>query len=145
MAFCSHCGSPVAGNFCGTCGRPLETPAAGPGQPPEPGGEIADNLASTLTYLPAAGLVISIVFLATAPYNQKKRVRFDAWQSVFLHAAWILVVALTNALFAWHWAYPLDRWLHLAWVILLVFLMWKAYQNEKVVLPLVGPLADKQA
>jgi len=149
MAFCAHCGSPVSGNFCGTCGKSIETPSpgppAGPSQPPAEAGEMAENLACTLAYIPCAGLVIGIIFLAVAPYNQKKKVRFDAWQSVLLHLAWIVAVTIVNVLFPWHVANRLDPLLHLAWVILLVFLMWKAYQNEKVVLPLIGPLADKQA
>ena len=150
MAFCAHCGSPVSGNFCGTCGKPVATPAPGgqTGQAPQPapaGAEMADNLACTLAYIPCAGLVISIIFLAVAPYNQKKRVRFDAWQSILLHLAWIVAVMVINAVLPWYIWYRLDQLLHLAMVILLVFLMWKAYQNEKVVLPVIGPLAGKQA
>jgi uncharacterized membrane protein len=30
-------------------------------------------------------------------------------------------------------------------LLLWLFMMWKTYQNEKVVLPIVGPLAEKQA
>ena len=152
MAFCSHCGSSVSGNFCGACGKPLETPAGGPApappagpSPASAGGEIADNLACTLAYIPGAGLIIAIIFLVVAPYNQKKRIRFDAWQSILVHAAWMVAVGIFNALLPWYTAYRLGQLLHLAMVILLVFLMWKAYQNEKVVLPLAGPFAGKQA
>jgi uncharacterized membrane protein len=149
MAFCSHCGSPVSGNFCGSCGKPVEPPAAGQPQAPTPPtaavGELADNLASALCYIPAAGLLISIVFLVVAPYSQKKRIRFDAFQSIGVHVAWAVAAIIINALLPWHVAYRLDQLLHLACVILLVFMMWKAYQNEKVVLPVIGPIADKQA
>ena len=150
MAFCAHCGSPISGNFCGTCGKPVGGPPAGDqpgGPPPSPptGGEMVDNLACTLAYIPGAGLVIAIIFLVVAPYNQKKRIRFDAWQSIMLHIAWVVAVTLLHALLPWHVSYRLDQLLHLAMVILLVFLMWKAYQNQKIVLPVVGPLADKQA
>jgi uncharacterized membrane protein len=106
---------------------------------------MADNLACTLAYIPGAGLIIAIIFLVVAPYSQKKRIRFDAWQSILVHAAWMVAVGVFNALLPWHVAYRLDRLLHLAMVILLVFLMWKAYQNERIVLPLAGPFADKQA
>ncbi len=149
MAFCSNCGSPVSGSFCGKCGRSVEPPPAGPpGQPPQPppaSGELADNLACALAYIPGAGLVIAIVFLAVAPYNQKKSIRFDAWQSILLHVVWIVAAALIGVVFPWHIGYRLEQLLHLAAVILLVFMMWKAYQNEKVVLPVIGPIADKQA
>jgi uncharacterized membrane protein len=147
MAFCSHCGSPVSGNFCGSCGKPLEPPAGSPPGAPTPpaGGELADNLARALCYIPAAGLLISIVFLVVAPYSQKKSVRFDALQSIGVHVAWALVALVINTVLPWNVAYRLDQLLHLASVVLLVFMMWKAYQNEKVVLPLIGPIADKQA
>lgn len=150
MAFCAHCGSPVSGNFCGTCGKPVGTPPAGnqTGQPPQPPpaeGELADNLACTLTYIPCAGLVISIILLAVGPYNQKKRVRFDAWQSILLHLVWIVAAMVISALLPWHIWYRLNQLLHLAMVILLVFLMWKTYQNEKIVLPVIGGFAHKQA
>ena len=59
--------------------------------------------------------------------------------------AWALVALVINTLLPWNVAYRLDQLLHLASVVLLVFMMWKAYQNEKVVLPLIGPIADKQA
>jgi uncharacterized membrane protein len=133
----------LAGDFCGNCGKPLEAPPTGP--PPPGGAELADNLASALCYIPAAGLIIAIVFLAVAPYNQKKPIRFHAWQSILLHVVWIVAVVLLDALLPWSVAYRLNQLLHLAAVIFLVFLMWKAYQNEKVVLPVIGPIADKQS
>lgn len=149
MAFCSHCGSPVSGNFCGNCGKSIEPPApeqpGGPNPPPGTSADLADNLASALCYIPAAGLIIAIVFLAVAPYNRKKRIRFDAWQSILLHVVWIVAGMLIHAVLPWHVAYRLSQLLHLGVVIFLVFLMWKAYQNEKIVLPVIGPLADKQA
>jgi len=149
MAFCSQCGSPVSGSFCGACGKPVEPSAGGAGggppQPPPSGSELADNLACTLCYIPGAGLIISIIFLAVAPYNQKKRVRFDAWQSILLHAAWFVVTTVVWTLLPWSAAYWLGRLLHLAGVVLLVFLMWQTYQNKKLVLPVIGPFAEKQA
>jgi len=35
--------------------------------------------------------------------------------------------------------------LSLAGLALWLFLMWKTYQNQKVVLPVIGEMADKQA
>jgi uncharacterized membrane protein len=125
-------------------GGPAPPPAGGLA-PPSGGSELADNLACTLAYIPGAGLIISIIFLVAAPYNRNKRVRFDAWQSIFLHVAWFVAVTLLHALLPWQVSYRLEQLLHLAAVVLLVFLMWKAYQNEKVVLPVVGPFAQKQA
>jgi uncharacterized membrane protein len=37
------------------------------------------------------------------------------------------------------------RIVYLAFLVLVVLLMYKAYNNEKWVLPVIGPLAEKQA
>jgi uncharacterized membrane protein len=39
----------------------------------------------------------------------------------------------------------LSMLLSLASLLIWLFMMWKTYQGEKVVLPVVGPLAEKQA
>ena len=46
-------------------------------QTPAPEG-LSDSAASGLCYL----FIPAIIFLATAPYNQKAEVRFHAWQSI---------------------------------------------------------------
>ncbi len=41
--------------------------------------------------------------------------------------------------------FALSRLLNLAVILLAVYMMWKTYQNQEVVLPVVGDLAKKQA
>ena len=131
-------------------------PAPGGQVPPPPVGTsgLADNVASALCYIPVAGLIISIVFLVIAPFNQNKTVRFHAFQSIFLSVA-VIVVAIalsvfSSIMFAISWALgSLVGLIHLVFglavFLLWLYMMWKAYQNEKVVLPIIGPLAEKQA
>jgi len=160
MPFCANCGAPVEGQFCGKCGTPLAggAPRTGqPGgpapQPPASGGGLTENVASALCYL--AGLITGIIFLVLAPYNQSKTVRFHAFQSIFFSVAWIVIwilymivggflaVALPYGLgFLWG-LIGLLVWL--GGLILWILLMVKAYQNQKWVLPVIGPIADKQA
>jgi uncharacterized membrane protein len=154
MTFCPSCGAPVEGKFCAKCGTAVSGGGAGsPSAPPSTpspsapaSSELAPNVASMLCYIPV--LIPSIIFLVLAPYNRNKTIRFNAFQSLFMHIAWFIVwMALGIALPAVSWAlwFGLRSLLQLAFLVLALFMMYKAYQNEKVVLPVVGPLAEKQA
>jgi uncharacterized membrane protein len=139
---------------------------AGAGQPQQtyspPGGQgaqqqaatggLTENVASALCYL--LGFITGIIFLVVAPYNQNRIVRFHAFQSIFLSVAiFAISIALTivsTIFFAISfWLGSLFGLVHLVFglgiFILWLYMMWKAYQGEKVVLPVVGPLAEKQA
>jgi uncharacterized membrane protein len=184
MPFCKNCGSQVDGPFCAKCGTPqaaapppaqaaytppppqpppaqtYSQPGYGaPAQPAPAADAMADNVAGMLCYAPFVGWIIAIVMLVVAPYNQKKFVRFCAFQSIFLVVAWFafwivihicslivfavmpwglhLVVAMLIGLLVWA--------LLLGMLALLIFLMIKANQNQKVPLPFIGALAEKQA
>jgi uncharacterized membrane protein len=166
MAFCVQCGAEAPGNFCPRCGAPISEPAAAGGYtapgsqsgyaPPQPAAASAgmsQNTASALCYL--VGLVTGIIFLVLDPYNKNKTVRFHAFQSIFFHVGIIVVMiglgilgsilslithGLAGLLTVFLW--PL---LMLACFALWLYLMWAAYNNKMVVLPIVGPLAQKQA
>jgi uncharacterized membrane protein len=156
MAFCSNCGTQVDGQFCPKCGAPaVAAPGTTVTQPAsavsiQPG--ISSNGASALCYL--FGFITGIVFLVLAPYNQDRRVRFHAFQSIFLNVALIVVhigVTIMSLMFS---AVSFSLGLVMTSVHLLVslgffllwlFMMWKSSQGEKIVLPIIGPLAERQA
>lgn len=164
MPFCPNCGSQVEGRFCARCGTSVDAaPAAPTPQPPEygtpapvtPGAPVAtssgltENVASALCYL--LGLITGILFLALAPYNQNRNIRFHAFQSIFFHvgviALWI-VLMIVGMVMPWFIKMLLGIFSLLLWLGVLfawLFLMWKAYNNQKFVLPIVGPMAEKQA
>ena len=94
MAFCPNCGAQATGTFCPNCGTAIAGGSAGsaggtdtrPLRPPPSSSGLTNNVASMLCYFPFfIGLICSIVFLVVAPYNQNKTVRFNAFQSLFLH------------------------------------------------------------
>ena len=162
MAICANCGTENQGTFCAKCGAPLAHPAAQPATgagyaPPPPAAAVVqssgmeENLASALCYL--AGWITGVLFLVLAPYNTNRTIRFQAFQSIFLAIAMIpvwIVVGIVGAILA-HipviniiaaFLFPL---IGLAFFGLWIFLMFKAYNKEKIVLPIIGPLAEKQA
>jgi len=90
----------------------------------------------------------AIIFLVVAPYNRDKTIRFHAWQSLFLQIAWVVVATVASivlSMVSWGLWFALSRLLNLAVILLAVYMMWKTYQNQEVVLPVVGDLAKKQA
>ena len=157
--FCPNCGASVQGRFCAKCGTSMD-PAAAPAGAATPGAQpyaaptasaaaMAPNVAGALAYL--VGFITGILFLVLAPYNQDKFVRFHAFQSIFLNAAWIAFwIVETMLIMMLPWALTtilslLAMLLSLAFLALWILLMVKAYQGERFKLPIIGDLAEKQA
>ena len=161
MAFCPNCGSQVSGRFCPNCGLDTTTTgSAGAGTasssyvPPgaaslnAPG--LTQNVASALCYL--LGFVTGIIFLVLSPYNKDRTIRFHAFQSIFLSIGLfvldVILGILSGLLYAAHagaLVVLLWRLYELAVVLGWIYLMYSAYMNRKVVIPVIGPLAEKQA
>lgn len=162
MAFCANCGAQAQGAFCPNCGTAIGAPASTPAPgayaaPPATiaAGGLEPHIASALCYTPfAIGLIASIIFLLVSPYNQNKFVRFSAFQSLFLHLGLFVAFAALGILFAIVTAMihvfaalllPIWPLLWLGCLVLLLFMMYKSFNNEKVKLPFVGDFADRQA
>ncbi|MFN3325402.1 MAG: DUF4870 domain-containing protein [Bryobacteraceae bacterium] len=103
---------------------------------------MSENVAGALAYL--LGFITGILFLVLEPYSKNRNVRFHAFQSIFLSLAAFIgswVIALL----------PFGLWLaltpiySLAVLAIWLFMMWKTYNHQKVVLPVIGELAEKQA
>jgi uncharacterized membrane protein len=113
---------------------------------------LSTNAASALCYL--FGFVTGIVFLVLAPYNLDRRVRFHAFQSIFLNVAVIVahigISVLTLMFHAVSFTLgvmmsSLHLLVSLGFFLVWLYMMWKSYQGEKVVLPVIGPMAERQA
>ena len=113
---------------------------------------LTDNLAAALCY--SFFFIISgLLFLVLEPYNQNRSIRFHAFQSIFVGVAaiaifiglWIVSFLLLVIPFL---GVVLNVVLYVAaligFLILWLMLMYKAYNNERWVLPVIGPLAEKQ-
>ncbi len=151
MAFCSSCGAEIAGNaaFCPKCGKPIGVPSAAGATGPAstgvapattaPAAGLQDNVAGLLCYF----LIPAIVFLVMEPYNRNKFIRFHAFQSIIYEIVWIVVMAVISPL-------PIIDLILLPLLSLAFFIGWiicviKAFQGQMFKLPVIGPIAEKQA
>ena len=162
--FCQKCGAPVVGGAApGAAPGPGPTPEVNLGDvppgvhplPPPAGAPslgMSENMAGALCYL--FGFITGILFLVLAPYNQDRNIRFHAFQSIFLSIAWIVLSMVVGIVaLAFHLipflgifvAFVLRFTLGIGGIIIWLYMMFKTYNGEKIVLPVVGPLAEKQA
>jgi uncharacterized membrane protein len=113
---------------------------------------MSENLASALCYL--FTVITGILFLVLEPYNKNRNVRFHAFQAIFFGigtiVCWVVLIAISTVLAHIPILGPLISLLLIAvlWIgvfIAWLMLMYKAYNNQRLVLPVIGPLAEKQA
>ena len=104
---------------------------------------LSESAASGLAYLT---FIPAIIFLVVAPYNQSPTVRFHSWQSIFLGCAavgfWILnIILLFIPIIGWLISIVLMLGLFALWLVCII----KAFGGSRFVIPVIGPLAAKQA
>jgi len=160
--FCNKCGTPLAPTQPQT-GAPYQAPPGfqsgaqsggqqtpGYGQYPvqqpyqQPAaGDLKPNIAGMLCY--PLSFVTGIIFLALAPYNRDRFVKFHAYQSIFFIVALFAVSIALGIVLPW----PLERMMK--GLLRLVFFggtaysMYKAYLGERFKLPIIGNYAERQA
>ena len=155
MAFCAKCGTQLGEGvaFCPSCGTPAGTVPSASGTAPPGSRPMSSNVAGLLTYL--AGFITGIIFLVIEPYKNDRFVRFHAFQSIFFSIAYIVISVvwgvISSTLFVASggavWPVTSFTWgiLRLGFFVLWLLLMFKAYNNERFMLPVIGDLAAKQA
>jgi uncharacterized membrane protein len=128
---------------------------ANPGYAPPPGAQPAgleENMACALCYL--LGVLTGVLFLVIAPYNQNRNIRFHAFQSIFVWVGLVACFIVASILSIMLTPIPIVGFLiglllhfglGIGALVLWLMLMYKAYNKERWVLPVVGPLAEKQA
>jgi len=112
---------------------------------------MAENVASALCY--ALGLITGVLFLVLEPYNKNRNVRFHAFQSIFMNlaviAGWIvlgIIAGILRSITGLKFFYSSIFLLYyLACLCLWVYLLLSAYQGKRVLLPIIGNLAQQQA
>jgi uncharacterized membrane protein len=171
MSFCQTCGTslPDGSAACSACGASQgvaassAAPGAIPGSYPGPapvvapvaaaGSGLTPNVAGALAYL--IGAITGILFLVIDPFKTDRFVRFHAFQSIFVTVVWVVfwigwqivywtLTAISHGIFFLILT-PISLLIAVAWFCLWVYLMYSAYQNKMFQVPIIGPLAAKQA
>jgi len=156
MAFCKACGQEIGtATFCPKCGASqgaVVAPAGGPAVAAvaSPTEGIQENVAGLLCYL--FGWISGLIFLLI---DKRPFVRFHGAQSIALNIAfvgvWIVfwIVALLLGFISAMLHFPIGFLTVLVYPIVMiaffvvwVYCMYKAYQHEKFKLPIIGNLVE---
>lgn len=145
MPFCTQCGAGVENTaaFCSICGA--RQPRAGSHS--DPLDRLSDRTAIILCYIPIFGIIPAIIFLASQKYRLNVKVRFNAFQSLYLFVAWLIVSSAIPILIfsgsGWGFEHPLLGVLKILLFVCWIYLLVKAAQEQPVRLPIIGDLAAR--
>ena len=148
MPYCCQCGKSVGDRdaYCGVCGA--RQPAAVYAPPIDYLHGISSRTAALLCYIPMLGWIVSIVVLASARFRADGRVRFHAFQGLYLFVAWLLVDWVLSPMFGFaFWGPPFHQFfpglmkaiIFGAWIFMII----KTSQDTMYKLPILGDLAEK--
>ncbi len=148
MPYCTNCGTSVdpRAAFCHNCGAAQRPVASGQYEDFLSG--ISDRTACILCYIPVFGVLPAIIFLASRRFRTNYRVRFNAFQALYLFLAWLILSSAFPVLFvtgvpgAWIGGGALGL-LKLLLFICWIYLLIKAANEQEVRLPVVGDLAAR--
>jgi uncharacterized membrane protein len=135
MASCRNCGAPVWSAYCSKCGS-----AASAG-----GSALPENAAAALSYL--FFFISGLLMLIWSPYSRSRTVRFHAIQSILMSIGWLMLNAIAGLLLPSIFGLrrQMMNLMQLGGMLLWLFVMYKAYVGHKVVLPVIGPIAENQS
>jgi uncharacterized membrane protein len=109
-------------------------------------------MAGALAY--SLGIITGVLFLVLEPYRRDRFVRFHAMQSILYFVAavafgivWRIMVGLLMSISGWLAlaTVPIRLLISLGLFCLWFFLMYQAYSGREFSIPILGPIAKKQA
>jgi uncharacterized membrane protein len=125
------------------------------GQPSPKGVIMSDSNPSGLSDRAAGGIayitiIPAIIFLIVEPFKRSSFVRFQAWQSIFFFVAWAVVFILAGVVQNFVPAVlflTLTLWqlIDPAFFVILIIVFVQAFNGKRMMLPIIGGLAEKQA
>jgi uncharacterized membrane protein len=104
---------------------------------------VSARTASVLSYLPGIGWIACIIWLASDRFRRDRRVRFHAFQGLYLFVAWLMNAWVVHPLAYLSTHLQIDKLIDLALLVMCVFMMIKASHDEVYSLPLFGELAQR--
>ncbi len=157
MANCAKCGAVLmqGAGFCGSCGAAVGAAPAVAAQASAPTavstGGLTANVAGALAYFT---IIPAIIFLVVEPYNKDRFIKFHAFQSIIFFVALVAVSIATAIVGVILNVIPIVGGIIsvLLWLAIMVglfclwlYTMYKAYNNQKFMIPVLGNLAEQQA
>lgn len=145
MPFCSQCGNQVADrdSFCARCGARQPGSAYAPPRAGDPFGSLNPRTASILCYVPGIGWIASIIVLAAEKFRNDRKVRFDAFQGLYLFVAWLIEEWVLRPAFRAIPGVHIDGVIKAVLFAASIFMIIKASQGQSYSLPIIGELAEK--
>ena len=159
MPYCVQCGQTVGSTdrFCAKCGAQQSGggssgttwDSSGAGRVHDAWSNISDRTAALLCYIPWVGWIAAIAVLASDRFRTDKRLRFHAFQGLYLFAVWLMVAWVVSPMltFPAPTGFPVFRsisqLLHLAIVGAWIFMLMKVSHDQDYRLPVIGDLADR--
>jgi len=147
LPFCTNCGTSVTPNaaFCTHCG--MAQPRMSPPATDFLDG-MSDRTACILCYIPVFGVIPAIIFLASQKFRTNVRVRFNAFQALYLFVAWLIIssampILLVGGVPGWGVEHAFIAALKFVIFICWIYLLVKAAQEQQVRLPIIGDLAAR--
>lgn len=144
MPYCRKCGMQYDGAGCLLCG------GAGLGKAterfvPRVSGEAAlsENVINALCYV--LGPVTGMAFLAMSPYNQQKSVRFNALQSILFFCVYVLLLFIAGLFLPTGLRDIVARTIQLTGTVCWLYVMWRTFRGDKVVIPGIGDAAERNS
>ena len=131
--------------FCGRCGAKQPVSAVPPA--PDPLQGLTPRTASMLCYIPVVGWIAAVVVLAARKFRTDHKVRFNAFQGLYLFAIWLFLDWGVHPLFRDldSPVYHIDRGLEGILLGVWIFMIIKTSHEELYVLPVIGELAQRSA
>lgn len=102
--------------------------------------DLEPNVEAVLSYLisPFTGIAIFLM------EKNNKFVRFHAMQSILFGSSIFILTSIANMLSFILLSFYFVRFLNMAFFLTWLFVMWKAYENEEYMLPIIGQVAKDQ-
>ena len=147
MAYCVQCGTAVGASdkFCAGCGAQQAAAAGPPAAPKNFLGGLTERNASLLCYIPWVGWIAAIVVLASDRFRRSTRVRFHAFQGLYIFAGWLMVEWVLLPASRVMYNHGATRLLEVGIVVLWVFMLVKVSQGDDYHLPVIGEMAERSA
>jgi len=153
MPYCVQCGQTVgtSDRFCAKCGAQQSGGAtSASGRVHDFWSNISQRNAALLCYIPWVGWIAAIAVLASDRFRTEKRLRFHAFQGLYLFVAWLMVGWVVTPMLTFPGptvGFPVYRTisqlLHLAILGAWIFMLIKVSHDQDYHLPVIGDLADR--